>query len=127
MRLPKPAWAAICCILWGAGAPAQEGFPLDGTWRGEWGGPGATHHVVIVMKWDGKTVTGRINPGPRSIAFTSAALIPENWTVRIEAVDAAGEAIRIEGTLEDIGSYNRSVVGTWTQGGASFPFSIERE
>ena len=31
-------------------ATAQEGFPLDGTWRGEWGENGT--HVVVVMSWD---------------------------------------------------------------------------
>jgi hypothetical protein len=121
------AYAAFALVVIAPTALAQEGFPLDGTWRGRWGDPLAPNHVVIVMQWNGETVTGRINPGPRSIDFTDAVLEPSNWAVRIEAVDAAGERILIEGTLEDIGSYNRSITGTWTQGGSAHPFTISRE
>jgi hypothetical protein len=106
----------------------QEGFPLDGTWRGEWGAPGADgNHVVIVMKWNGETVTGRINPGPNSIDFADAWLEPSDWGVHIEARTPDGEAIRIDGTLSDIGSYNRTIVGTWRQGATEYAFNITRE
>ena len=118
--------AAICVIpLLGA---AQEGFPLDGTWRGEWGGAGASaNHVVIVMKWDGETVTGRINPGPNSIAFDNAWLDPADWGVHIEATGPDGQPIRIDGTLSDIGSWNRKVSGTWLAGDTRHEFNITRE
>ena len=79
------------------------------------------------MKWNGETVTGRINPGPNSIDFSSARLEPSDWGVHIEAQTRDGEAIRIDGTLEDIGSYNRRVVGTWRQGDSTYDFSITRE
>ncbi len=109
-------------------AVAQEGFPLDGTWRGEWGpANGAGNHVVIIMKWNGETVTGRINPGPNSIAFSNAWLEASDWGVHIEAETASGEPIRIDGTLEDIGSYNRRVVGTWRQGDMTYALRITRE
>ena len=63
-------------------ATAQEGYPLDGTWRGEYGQPGAEGTLaVVVMEWDGATINGRINPGRNTINFTSASLNPENWTV----------------------------------------------
>jgi hypothetical protein len=107
--------------------PAQEGYPLDGTWRGQWGDESAANHVVIVMKWDGVTINGTINPGPRSIPFTAAALEPADWTVRFEAETADGESIEIEGTLTDIGSYNRSIEGTWAMAGTAYAFKITRE
>jgi hypothetical protein len=110
------------------GLGAQEGYPLDGTWRGNWGTePNARNHVVIVMKWDGETINGRINPGPNAIDFASATLDPSDWTVHIEADPADGEPIVIEGTLEDIGSYNRAIEGTWTAGGQTHAFRIARE
>ena len=108
-------------------ALAQEGFPLDGTWRGEWGSAESRNRVVIVMSWDGENINGMINPGPRSIPFRHAELEPSTWTVRIEAVGHANEEIVITGTLEDIGSYNRYIEGTWTQNGVEHPFRITRE
>lgn len=107
---------------------AQEGFPLDGTWRGAFGlegGVGTT--VVMVMKWDGENITGTINPGPNSIPFGSAALEPGDWTVHIEARSRDGEPIVIDAKLDDIGSYNRTLAGTWRQAGVDYRFNIARE
>jgi hypothetical protein len=118
-----------CALFLGAlSAHSQEGFPLDGTWRGEWGpAGGAGNRVVIVMKWNGETVTGQINPGPNSIAIANARLEASDWGVHIEAESADGESIRIDGVLEDVGSYNRRVVGSWRQGDLVFEFQITRE
>jgi hypothetical protein len=121
----------LCAVLaWALSAPlsAQEGFPLDGTWRGEWQSAGGNRtHVVMVMSWDGERIDGMISPGPRSIPFQRAELEPSTWTVRIEALDHDGQAIAIEGTLEDIGSYNRSITGSWKVGDEIAAFRITRE
>ena len=106
---------------------AQEGFPLDGTWRGEWGAPENRNRVVMVMSWDGERINGMINPGPRAIPFRHAELEPSTGTVRIEAVGHGDEEIVITGTLEDIGSYNRHIEGTWSQDGVEHAFRITRE
>ena len=46
---------------------AQEGHPLRGTWHGNWGPDAKTRtDVTMVMDWDGKDVTGILNPGLRS-------------------------------------------------------------
>lgn len=115
------------CLVTATLAVAQEGYPLDGTWRGNWGDEATSNHVVIVMKWDGERINGTINPGPRSVAFTAATLAPSKWTVHFEAVSREGDPIAIDGELTDIGSYNRSIVGTWTHAGTSYPFKITRE
>jgi hypothetical protein len=50
--------------------------------------------------------------------------------VRIEAEgkDAAQPAlISAEGRLEDIGSYHRRMVGSWTQGGVKGDFRLTRD
>ena len=54
---------------------AQEGHPLTGTWGGDWG-PNATtrNHLTFVLNWDGKSVTGSINPGPDSVTLSSVYL-----------------------------------------------------
>lgn len=120
----------FCCAtaLLAAPAIAQEGYPLDGTWRGEWGQSGSAGTLaVVVMNWDGTTINGRINPGRNTIRFTSASLNAENWTVHIEASSPEGEAIVIEGVLENLGSYNRTITGTWTIGGVANQIVLTRE
>ena len=72
MSLSAKCMAAALCLLLAVAVQAQEGFPLDGTWRGEWGADTGKSTVVIVMKWDGKNVNGMINPGPNvCLLYTS--------------------------------------------------------
>src|SRR4051812_20828771 len=51
-------------------ARAQEGHPLKGSWIGTWG-PSQNHSndVIVIMNWDGKSITGTINPGSDDIAI----------------------------------------------------------
>lgn len=116
--------AAVLLAGAAGAASAQEGFPLDGTWRAELDG---NRTVVIVMKWDGQSINGMINPGPRSIPLTVAELDPSDWGVQLEADTAAGGRIVVDGTLVDIGSYNRRIVGTWTENGATAELDLRRE
>jgi hypothetical protein len=109
-------------------AHAQEGFPLDGTWRGQrQAGTEAPVTIVMVLEWNGKKVSGLIDPGPRSIQITKAELIPEGWRVNIEAHTSAGEAISFTGVIGKLGAYDRTIIGTWTQGGRSYPVRMVRE
>jgi hypothetical protein len=72
------------CLVFVVSAVAQEGHPLTGTWSGDWGPtPTERHHLTIVMNWDGKNVTGTINPGPDATPITSVFLDLPSWTVRI--------------------------------------------
>ena len=126
---PAPSLAAIALVaLLTHAAAAQEGFPLDGTWRGSYGPVGENLvPVVLVMKWDGRTINGTINPGPASMPFEHAVLDPSDWTLSVEARTAGGEQIVIEGTLRNIGAYDRRVEGTWTQNGAAYDFRMVRQ
>ena len=51
-----------------APAIAQEGHPLKGSWIGTWG-PSQNHSndIIMIMNWDGKAITGTINPGTDEI------------------------------------------------------------
>lgn len=118
----------IVSLLHISNAPAQEGYPLDGTWRGEWEpADGEQNQVVIIMNWDGEGINGLMNPGRNSFTFQSASLDPETWTVHIEAVDNKGVPISIDGKLENIGSYRRTITGAWIQDGVEYPFKMNRE
>lgn len=117
-----------CCCAWVLPALAQEGYPLDGTWRGYWGPDGeAGTLALLVMAWDGEQITGRINPGRNTIHIEQASLDAANWQLRVEATSTEGEPIVITGVLDDIGSYNRTLTGTWTQAGTAYPLILTRE
>jgi hypothetical protein len=121
----------LLCLTALAGAMpgmAQEGYPLDGTWRGEWGPAGGEQTLaVLVMNWDGKAISGRINPGRNTINITSATLDPSGWHVHIDALGRDGKAIVIEADLQDLGSYHRRLAGIWQQDGESWPLMLTRE
>ena len=113
-----------------AGA-AQEGHPLTGTWSGDWG-PGVNQrtHITMVMTWDGKTISGTINPGPDAVPVDAIALDVTKWTVRFDA-DAKGPSgpvrISVEGQLNDLASAHRTITGTWRQGTAKGGFKLTRD
>lgn len=111
---------------------AQEGYPLKGSWIGSW--EGNTIHgddVLIVMNWDGKAVSGMINPGTDNIKIGTATLDPAGWKVHIEAdaKDKAGAPLHyvIDGNIKSLELPNRSVVGTWTNGKGKGKFEIHRQ
>jgi len=107
---------------------AQEGHPLTGSWHGEWHNPaGKRIPILLYMKWDSKAITGTINPGPNAIPLKVATLDPSNWTVHFEADAKDGSRIVIDGKLENIGSYNRTITGTWTEGSAKGDCKLTRD
>jgi hypothetical protein len=81
----------------------------------------------MVMQWDGQKVTGVINPGPKAIPIADARLIPEGWRVTLAAQTPAGQKITFEGAIADLGSYSRSINGTWTEAGRSYSVRMVRE
>ncbi len=111
---------------------AQEGHPLKGSWIGVWEG-NETHDefVLIILDWNGREITGMINPGTDNIEITQAELDPENWSVRIEAdtEDSSGRAVDyvIEGNIEDLELPNRYLTGTWRSGDGRGDFEIRRQ
>ena len=123
--------SALIALLLAAPALAQFGHPLKGTWSGDWG-PAKDNRTRILLElhWDGKALTGAINPGPRAVPIRKAELSPDTWGVHIEAEgkDAAGAVVRyvIDGKLENIGAYQRILSGTWTEGGKKGDFRLVR-
>jgi hypothetical protein len=127
--------AAIACAACVALAPwqittGQEGHPLKGSWLGTWAG-NEVHGdlILVVLDWDGQSITGMINPGTDNMALTKAALAPDGWVVTLEADarDRSGAAIHyvIEGKIENLELPGRSIVGTWRseRGGGAFEMS----
>jgi uncharacterized protein DUF6152 len=104
-------WIVVAASLLTSVLPrAQEGHPLTGTWVGDVG----QRHVTVVLEWDGKNVTGTINPGPNASQIKVARIDPVMWSVHLEA-DGAAHVV-VDGGLTNIGSASRTFTGTWTEG-----------
>ena len=111
---------------------AQEGHPLKGSWIGTW----ATNHnqgndLLLVLNWDGKTISGTINPGTDNIPVKNATLQPEGWVVRFEAdaKDKAGKPITyvLEGKIANLPLPNRTITGTWKNQEESGVLKLSRQ
>jgi hypothetical protein len=117
------AWSGIAVALW-----AQEGHPLTGSWHGEWHpAAGQKIPILIYMKWNSKAIEGTINPGRNAVPLKVANLDASNWTVHFEADTKDQKHIVIDGKLENIGSYNRTITGTWTEGAVNGDFKLTRD
>jgi hypothetical protein len=121
----------LASLLIASTVVAQYGHPLKGSWSGDWGtSKDNRYRVLLELNWNGKEITGTINPGPEGVPLKTATLNPADWTVRLEA-DRKSEAsgvIRyvIEGKVENIGSYYRVITGTWAEGTQKGDFKITR-
>ena len=122
----------LACLTMVVSAFAQEGHPLKGTWLGDWG-PSKTdrNQVTVLLDWDGKQISGQINPGPGAIQLTKATLEPKGWLVHFEAdaKDNAGKPVHyvVDGKIENLGLYNRAIVGTWNHDNVKGDFKIQRQ
>jgi hypothetical protein len=123
----------LACLAVAATALAQYGHPLKGQWSGDWG-PNATtrNRVLLDLDWNGKTVVGTINPGSAN-AITLKNVVDQPvlpnydaWTVRMEGAGKDGVAVVIEGKVVNLGAYDRTMSGTWTQGGQKGDFKLTR-
>ena len=130
-RLMMTAAAVLAFGLFGTGT-AQEGHPLKGSWLGEWAG-NTVHgdNILLILDWDGKAITGMINPGTDNIPLKAGALEPNGWVVKLEAdgKDKDGSAVRyvIEGKLENLELPNRSIKGTWSSNKGRGAFTASRQ
>jgi len=132
--IQRAKYIALACVMASLTvlAFAQEGHPLTGTWHGDWTAAGGQKsRIVMALKWDTKNVTGTLNPGPRSAPFKVITLDPEKWMVHFEAdaKDKAGKPVHVvgDGKLDNLGSYNRTISGTWAEGDVKGDFKITRD
>jgi hypothetical protein len=121
----------VACLAVSGTALAQYGHPLKGSWSGDWGTSKENRTRVLVdLQWDGKDITGTINPGSDNVRLTKATLDPADWTVHLEAdaKDGSGNVTRyvIDGKLENLGSFYRVIMGTWQQGARKGAFKLTR-
>jgi hypothetical protein len=114
---------------------AQEGFPLNGTWSGDWGTSAKEQdrsHTTLIMSWDGKKISGLVDPGPDSATFKVATLDSSKWTVHLEydLKDQTGKLLPfiVDAKLQNAASRkNRMLVGTFTHGSKKGDFKISMD
>ncbi len=122
---------AVFALLLGP-VMAQEGHPITGTWHGSWGADAKNRtDVTMVLSWDGKKISGLVNPGPDSVKLTEATLDPSQWAVHFELdqKDKSGKTnhVVVDGKFDDVTLIRRSILGTWTQGGTKYDFKLTRD
>jgi hypothetical protein len=110
----------------------QEGHPLVGSWHGDRGAtPANRTPITLIMDWDGKEITGLVNPGYEHMKLQNAKLTPKGWTVHFEldSKDAAGAAVRcmVDGKIDKLGSDRRTLTGTWNCGATKHDFKLTRD
>lgn len=135
MRTKAAALAAIGLVVSGVlvlNLHAQEGHPMTGSWVGEWSlAPTEQHRVVIIIDWTGSELVGTINPGPDAIPIRTVTADPSDWSLHFEAetTDAEGRPVSyvVEGTIDDLLAYNRTIAGTWRVNNTEGVFSITRQ
>ena len=112
---------------------AQFGHPMKGQWSGQWGPANSPNRLLLDLHWDGKDITGTINPGPEAATIKSITFDytdPSAWVVKMtaEGKDSSGKPVQIsvDGKLENIGAYTKLFHGTWTQSGKKGDFTVTR-
>ncbi|MEO8097154.1 MAG: hypothetical protein ABI811_05590 [Acidobacteriota bacterium] len=135
MKMPRSLTKlsfVVLALALAVSIPAQEGHPLKGSWIGVWEGNTVLgNDILMILGWDGKAVTGTINPGTDNIKVENATLDPAGWKVHLEgdAKDKAGKSTRyvIDGAIQQLEMANRSITGTWKAGAAKGKFEVHRQ
>jgi hypothetical protein len=122
------ACAMMCFALTASvGAQSKTGDPVSGSWSGDWGPSEADRNTVTVeLKWDGKALTGSVNPGPNAIALQKCAFDAKTGAVHLEA-DAKsrrGADIHyvIDGKIE-----GATMSGSWNHDNRKGDFKITKK
>jgi hypothetical protein len=126
--MQKRPFYLACLLICLAVMPAlaQSADPLSGTWTGDWG-PTATHRnpVTVELKWDGKALTGVVNPGPQAVALLKASFDPKTGAVNFEAdADNHGAKVHfvIQGKVE-----KGTMTGSWNHDNRKGDFRITKK
>jgi hypothetical protein len=126
MRLKICLVGLLLAVLAGPARAAwtQSADPLTGTWKGDWGpSPTDRNAVTLELKWDGKTLSGTINPGPDAIEIENAAFDPKTRKIHLEAnLAARNRRYVVDGAVE-----TDKMSGTWNHPRRKGDFQLTRE
>jgi hypothetical protein len=124
------AFGLLVCLVLAASAFAQQSGgkdPLSGTWVGDWG-PSASdrNQVTVELKYDGKELSGTVNPGENAVPLKNSTYDPKTRAVHFEA-DAKGHSgqevhYKIDGKVE-----GSTMTGTWNHDTRKGDFKITKK
>jgi hypothetical protein len=90
-----------------------------------------SNDLLLVLNWDGKAITGTINPGADEMPIKNATLNPQGWLVHIEAdgKDASGAVVNyvLDGKIDNLAFRNRTITGTWKSKSENGNFKLARQ
>ena len=132
LRSLKRSVVVVLATALAASIYAQEGHPLKGSWIGVWeANKDAGDDIIMVLNWDGKAVSGIINPGTDNMKVSNATLDPNGWKVHIETDGKSkqGAALHyvIDGTIKDLELPTRLITGTWQSQSGKGKFEVRRQ
>lgn len=115
-------FAALVGLILTASAQ-QKADPLTGVWKGDWGpSPTDRNDVTLELKWDEKTLTGTVNPGPEGVPIEKASFDPKEMKVRFEATyKPRNRHYVVEGKVE-----RNAMSGSWNRPGRNGDFKLTR-
>ena len=122
---------AFLALLLATGFSVLPSYAADdsigGTWVGDWG-PNANdrNQVTVELKWDGKKLTGTVNPGANSVELKKATFDPKTNAIHFEAdaTNRRGNQIHyvIDGKVE-----GSTMTGTWKHDNRNGDFKITKK
>src|SRR5262249_19045541 len=116
----------LACLALALPLFAQD--PLSGTWTGDWG-PTPTHRnqVTVQLKWDGKALTGTVNPGPNAIQLQKSTFDTKTGAVHMEA---DSKNMRGDGMVHfviDGKVANNTMTGSWNHDTTKGDFKVTKK
>lgn len=128
LRTSGLACVLVCFALTASVAAQQKAAdPLSGSWTGDWGPSAADRNTVTVeLKWDGKALTGTVNPGPTATELQKCTFDAKTGAVHMEA-DAKSRRgadihYMIDGKVE-----GSTMSGSWNHDTRKGDFKITRK
>lgn len=121
--------ASLCllaCFVMAVSVFAQQPDPLTGNWKGDWGpSPRDRNQVTVALKWDGKSLTGTVNPDSNPIQLQKSTFDSKTGAVHMEAMTPGrgGSTYHyiIDGKLD-----KGAIVGSWNHETTKGDFKITK-
>ena len=118
----------IACLVVAASATAlRAADPLTGTWAGDWG-PSASDRnpVTVELKWDGKVLTGVVNPGPNAVTLQKCTFDAKTGAIHMEADAKSRRGTDIHYVIDGKVEGN-TMTGNWNHDNRKGDFKITKK